>query len=95
MMGCLWLYASCVGVFASRKIARAYERHLAFLAIGGTERPDFRTISDVRQQPLEACKDVLVHVVRLAGAAGLVKPGHVSTAGTNIQGHASRHKAMR
>ena len=43
MMVCLLLYAYCVGVFSSRKIALACERHLAFLAIVGTERPDFRT----------------------------------------------------
>jgi hypothetical protein len=34
-----------------------------------------------------------VQVVRLAGEAGLVQVGNVSTAGTNIQGKASRHKA--
>ena len=46
MMVCLLLYAYCVGVFSSRKIALACERHLAFMAIVGQERPDFRTISD-------------------------------------------------
>jgi transposase len=94
MMVCLLLYAYCVGVFSRRKSALACERTRAFLALVGTERPDFRTISDFRQQHLEACKDVLVHVVRLAGATGLVKLGNVSTDGTNIQGNASRHKAM-
>ena len=94
MMVCLLLYAYCVGVFSSRKIALACERNLAFLAIVGTERPDFRTISDFRKLHLEAFKDVFVHVVRLAGEAGLVKLGNVSTDGTTIQGHASRHTAM-
>jgi len=42
-----------------------------------------------------AFKDVFVQVVRLAGEAGLVKLGKVSTDGTKIQGNASRHKAMR
>src|SRR3954447_23868729 len=44
MMTCLLLYAYCVGVFSSRKIAQACQRNLAFLAIVGTERPDFRTL---------------------------------------------------
>ncbi len=35
MMVCLLLYAYCVGVFSSRKIARACERNLAFIAIVG------------------------------------------------------------
>jgi transposase len=94
MMVCLLLYAYCVGVFSSRKIALACERHLAFIAIVGPERPDFRTISDLRKLHLEAFKDVFVQVVRLAAEAGLVQLGHVATDGTKIQGNASRHKAM-
>src|SRR3989441_1623617 len=95
MMVCLVLYAYCVGVFSSRKIALACERNLAFIAIVGQERPDFRTSSDFRTLHLEAFKDVFVHVVRLAGEAGLVRLGNVATDGTKMQGHASRHKAMR
>ena len=94
MMVCLLLYAYCVGVFSSRKIALACERHLAFVAIVGQDRPDFRTISDFRKLHLEAFQDVFVQVVRLAAEAGLVKLGNVSTDGTKIQGNASRHKAM-
>jgi len=94
MMVCLLLYAYGVGVFSSRKIALACERNLAFMAIVGEERPDFRTISDFRKLHLEAFKAVFVQVVRLAGEAGLVKLGNVSTDGTKIQGNASRHKAM-
>ena len=94
MMVCLWLYAYCVGVFSSRKVAQACERNLAFMAIVGQGRPDFRTLSDFRKLHLDAFMDVFVQVVRLAGEAGLVKLGNVSTDGTKIQGNASRHKAM-
>jgi transposase len=94
MMVCLLLYAYCVGVFSSRKLALACERNLAFLAIVGSERPDFRTISDFRKLHLESFKEVFVQILRLAAAAGLVKLGNVSTDGTKIQGNASRHKAM-
>src|SRR5881296_2037882 len=94
MMVCLLLYAYCVGVFSSRKMALACERNLAFMAIVGQDRPDFRTISDFRKLHLQAFKDVFVHVVRLAGEAGLVRLGNVATDGTKIQGNASRHKAM-
>jgi hypothetical protein len=90
----LLLYAYSVGVFSSRKIALACERNLAFMAIVGEDRPDFRTISAFRKLHLEAFKEVFVQVVRLAGEAGLVKLGNVSTDGTKIQGNASRHKAM-
>jgi len=95
MRVCLLLYADGVGVFSSRKIAQACERNLACMAIVGQERPDLRTISDFRTLPLDACRDVLVHVLRVAGEAGLVKLGHVATDGTTLQGNASRHKAMR
>ena len=94
MMTCLLMYAYCVGVFSSRKIALACERNLAFIAIVGDERPDFRTISDFRKQHLEAFTELFVQVLRLAKEAGLVKLGNVSTDGTKIQGNASRHKAM-
>src|SRR5713101_4990000 len=94
MMTCLLMYAYCVGVFSSRKMALACERNLAFIAIVGEERPDFRTISDFRKDHLETFMELLVQVLRLAKEAGLVKLGNVSTDGTKIQGNASRHKAM-
>jgi transposase len=94
MMVCLLLYAYCVGVFSSRKIARACERNLAFIAIVGEDRPDFRTISDFRKLHLATFCDVFVQVLRIAGESGLVKLGNVSTDGTKLQGNASRHKAM-
>ena len=94
MMVCLLLYAYCVGVFSSRKIARACERNLAFLAIVGEDRPDFRTISLFRKTHLDAFADVFVQVLRLAKAAGLVRLGTIAVDGTKVQGNASRHKAM-
>ena len=93
MLVCLWLSAYGVGVCSSRKMALACERHLACVAMVGPDRPDFRTLSDCRTRHREACKDVLVQVVRLATETGLVPLGNVSTDGTTIQGHASRHKA--
>ena len=94
MRVCLLLYAYCVGVFASRTMAQACERTLAFVAIGGTDRPDFRTISDFRTLHLEACKAVCGQGLRVAGETGLVQLGHGATDGTTRQGNASRHKAM-
>src|SRR4029453_18263866 len=66
----------------------------AFIAIVGAERPDFRTISDLRTLHLEAFGAVFVEGLRIAGAAGVVQWGKVSTDGTTLQGNASRHKAM-
>ena len=94
LLVCLWLYAYGGGVFSSRKSAQAGERTLAFLAIVGQERPALRPISDVRTLPLEALREGCVQVWRLAGEAGRVQWGNLATDGTQIQGHASRHKAM-
>jgi len=94
LMTCLLLYAYCVGVFSSRKIALACERNLAFLAIVGADRPDFRTISLFRKDHLDAFADVFLQVLRLAQAAGLVRLGTIAVDGTKVQGNASRHKAM-
>src|ERR1700693_3393537 len=93
-MVCLLLYAYCVGVFSSRKIALASDRNLPFLAIVAQDRPDFRTISDFRKIHLDAFADVFSEVLRLAAAAGLIKLGNMAIDGTKIQGNASRHKAM-
>jgi hypothetical protein len=56
----LLTYSYCVGVFSSRKIALACERNLAFLAIVGDDRPDFRTTSDFRKEHLGAFPDLFL-----------------------------------
>ena len=94
MMVTLLVYAYAVGVCSSRKIAAACERNLAFRAIVGDDRPDFRTISDFRKIHLAALKPSFVEVLRLAGELGMVKLGNLSTDGTKMRANASRHKAM-
>jgi transposase len=94
MMTCLLLYAYSVGVFSSRKMATACERNLAFLAIVGDDRPDFRTISDFRKLHLDALADLFNQVLKLAHEAGLVQLGAWATDGSKFPGNASRHKAM-
>jgi transposase len=94
LLVCLLLYAYCVGVYSSRKIAAACERNLAFLAIAGDDRPDFRTISDFRKGHRHAFADLFVQVLRLAAEAGLVRLGNLAFDGSKFLGQASRHKAM-
>jgi transposase len=94
MMTCLWLYAYAVGVFSSRKLAKACERNLAFMAIVGDDCPDFRTISDFRKLHLDALADLFHQSLKLAHEAGLVQLGAWATDGSKFPGNASRHKAM-
>jgi transposase len=94
LLVCLLLYAYCVGVYSSRKIAAACERNLAFLTIVGDDRPDFRTISDFRKGHLELFAGLFTQVLRLAAEAGLVRLGNLALDGSKFLGQASRHKAM-
>lgn len=94
MMTTLLVYSYCVGVFSSRKIAAAGERNVAFLAIVGQQRPDFRSISDFRKLHLDALADLFVEVLQLAGELGMVKLGNLSLDGSKVRANASRHKAM-
>jgi transposase len=94
MLVCLLLYSYCVGVYSSRKIAKACERNLAFLAIVGNDRPDFRTISDFRKLHLDGFADVFTQVLRLAAELGMVGLGNLAFDGSKFKANASRHKAM-
>jgi transposase len=94
LLVCLLVYAYSVGVFSSRKIAQACERNLAFLAIVGDDRPDFRTISDFRKEHLGLLPAFFHQVLKLAHEAGLVQLGLWATDGSKLPGNASRHKAM-
>jgi transposase len=94
MMVTLLFYSYSVGVFSSRKIAAACERNIAFLAIIGKQRPDFRTISDFRKNHLQPLSDLFVEVLSIAGELGMVKLGNLAIDGSKFRANASRHKAM-
>src|SRR3954452_2725760 len=94
MMVTLLVYAYCVGVCSSRKIAAACERNLAFRAIVADDPPDFRTISDFRKIHTAALRPLFLEVLRVAGEMGMVKLGNLATDGTKMGANASRHKAM-
>ena len=94
MMTALLLYGYCQGLYSSRRLARACEERLDFLAVTALNKPDFRTISDFRKRHLAALGDLFVQVLRLCRKAGLVTLGHVALDGTKLRANASKHKAM-
>ena len=94
MMVKVLLYAYCVGVPSSRRIAKRLEEDVAFRVLAANNTPDFRTISDFRQDHLQALAGLFVQVLILCQKAGLVKLGHVSLDGTKVKANASKHKAM-
>ena len=94
MMVKVLLYAYCVGVPSSRKIAKRLEEDIAFRVLAANNTPDFRTISDFRKDHLKALSGLFLQVLKLCQKAGLVKLGHISLDGTKIKANASKHKAM-
>ncbi len=94
MMVKVLLYAYCVGVPSSRKIAKRLEEDIAFRVLAANNTPDFRTISDFRKDHLTALAALFVEVLKLCRKSGLVKLGHVALDGTKIKANASKHKAM-
>jgi len=94
MMTALLLYAYCNGIFSSRRIARACEERVDFMAVTGMQKPDFRTVSDFRKRHLPALSALFVQVLKLCQRAGMVRLGHVALDGTKIKANASKRKAM-
>ncbi len=94
MMVAALLYAYSQGVYSSRRIARALEERLDFMAVSALQRPDFRTISDFRKRHLEALAGLFGQILALCREAGLVELGHVALDGTKLKANASKHKAM-
>jgi transposase len=94
MMVALVLYSYCQGIYSSRRIAKACEQRVDFMALTGRQEPDFRTIALFRMRFLEPLKGLFGQVLRLCQKAGLVKLGHVALDGTRIRANASKHKSM-
>ncbi len=94
MMTALLLYSYSQGIYSSRRMARACEKRLDFLAVTAMNRPDHRTISKFRRRHLSALSRLFVQVLRLCQRAGLADLGHVALDGTKIKANASKHKAM-
>ena len=88
------LYAYCVGVPSSRRIATSLHEDIAFRVLAANNTPDFRTISDFRKDHLEALAGLFLQVLMLCQHEGLVKLGHVALDGTKVRANASKHKAM-
>jgi transposase len=94
MMTALLLYGYSRGVYSSRRLARACEERVDFMAVVAMNRPDFRTISEFRRRHGAVLAQLFVQVLRLCQKAGLVELGHVALDGTKMKANASKHKAM-
>jgi len=94
MMTALLLYGYSRGVYSSRRLARAGEKRVDFMAVTAQNRPDFRTIAKFRRRHLDALAGLFVQVLKLCQRGDLVELGHVALDGTKMKANASKHKAM-
>lgn len=94
MMTALLLYAYTQGIYSSRRIARACQTRVDFMAVTAMQHPDHRTVSDFRKRHLAALGDLFGQVLKLCQRAGMVKLGHVALDGTKVNANASKRKAM-
>jgi transposase len=97
MMVKILLYAYCVGIPSSRKIARAMIDDVAFRWLGAGNFPDFRTISEFRRRHLTVLQGLFPQILLLCKASGLVKAGIIALDGTKIKANASlsRNRAYK
>ena len=89
MMVAILLYAYCLGLRSSRRIARALEEDVGFRVVAANRQPDFRTICRFRAEHEEALEKLFVEVLRLCHEAGLVKLGVVALDGTKVAANAA------
>jgi len=70
-MTSLLLYAYCRGIYSSRRIERACEERVDFMALTGGEKPDHSTICLFRSDHREALSGLFVQVLALCRTRAL------------------------
>lgn len=94
MMSKILIYAYCVGVFSSRRIAKRLVEDVAFRVLAAGNLPDFRSLSDFRKLHLKALQGLFDQVLQISLEAGKMKLGRVALDGSKVKANASKHKAM-
>jgi transposase/Asp-tRNA(Asn)/Glu-tRNA(Gln) amidotransferase C subunit len=92
MMLKVFVYAYSVGIFSSRKIAKALRENIHFMWLSGRQTPDFRTINKFRNTKLKpVMNEVFISSVKLLSEAGHVKMKNYFLDGTKIESKAGRY----
>ncbi len=89
VMVAILLYAYCLGLRSSRRIARGLEEDVGFRVVAANRQPDFRTICRFRAEHEGALERLFVQVLRLCREAGLVKLEVVALDGTKVAANAA------
>ena len=87
MIVAILLYAYCLGLRSSRRIARALEEDVGFRVVVANRQPDFRTICRFRAEQEEALEELFVEVLRLCHEARLYPRDRADgSRGASLQG---------
>jgi transposase len=89
MMLATLLYAWCLGIRSSRRIAKACEDQVPFRWLSGNLRPDHCAFARFRSRHEEAINHLFLQVLSLCHEAGLVQVGRVYLDGTKMQANGS------
>ena len=89
----LLFYGYATGVRSGRKIAARCESDTAYMYLGETYRPDFRTMNDFRKNNLPEIERYFVEIVRLCQEIGMVKAGSISIDGTKLRANAAARRS--
>jgi transposase len=86
------LYGYTSGTRSSRKLADKLHEDVVFMWISGRQTPDFRTISNFRNERLGDIKQLFEQVITICMELGMVRVGTVSVDGTSIRADANKNK---
>ena len=89
MMVKVLVYAYCLGITSSRRIARALENDVALRYLSANQQPDFRTINTFRKNHLSGLQDLFVEVLHICQEVGLAQMGCVALDGRRVAGNAA------
>lgn len=85
-------YAYSTGNRQSRKISKACRENLVYMLLSGGVFPDFRTISDFRNNHFDILEDIFQQIVKLCHQLGMISFGNISFDGTKIKANASNRR---
>ena len=88
----VWLYAYCLQVTSSRRLAQRIREDLAFRYLAGGQTPDHWTLNDFRARHRRAINDLFSQVVEVARGLGMGRLGHVAVDSTRVHANASRRR---
>ena len=88
------LYGCCTGVASSRRVARRLREDIGFRVAAANNTPDFRAISDFREDHPAALSGLFLQAPELCCEAGLAKLGRVALDSAEARANASKRQAM-